>query len=283
MKSWQKDNLEDIPLLKLAVIGHVEWVTFLAVDKLPKAGVISHSKRYLEEPAGGGAVTAVALAKLTNQPVHFFTALGKDLLGEMSFERLKELGLNLNVTWKEQPTRKGFSFIDNMGERAITVAGERIQPSGKDNLPWEELVDYDGVFISATDSSGLKLCREARVLVGTPRIGLNIFEEANVKFDALIGSGLDPDEKDIGEKVSPNPLVRISTEGALGGEAWPGGRYKATKLKSKIVDTYGCGDNFAAGVTVGLASKWSLEKAISLGAHLGAKCTSFFGPYCNRS
>ena len=33
-----------LPKLKLAVIGHIEWVKFLKVDQLPLAGQISHAK-----------------------------------------------------------------------------------------------------------------------------------------------------------------------------------------------------------------------------------------------
>ena len=44
-----------LPKLKLAVIGHVEWVTFLKVDQLPLAGQISHAKDCFEEAAGGAA------------------------------------------------------------------------------------------------------------------------------------------------------------------------------------------------------------------------------------
>ena len=45
----------NLPKLKLAVIGHVEWVTFLKVDQLPLAGEISHAKDCFEEAAGGAA------------------------------------------------------------------------------------------------------------------------------------------------------------------------------------------------------------------------------------
>ena len=44
--------------LKFAVIGHVEWINFLKVDQLPKPGVISHSEKSLEYPAGGGSIIA---------------------------------------------------------------------------------------------------------------------------------------------------------------------------------------------------------------------------------
>ena len=44
-----------LPPLRLAVVGHVEWVEFLAVDQLPRPGAIGHALRSLQEPAGGGA------------------------------------------------------------------------------------------------------------------------------------------------------------------------------------------------------------------------------------
>ena len=72
MRRWDYSELPNLPKLKLAVVGHVEWVSFIAVDKLPEAGRIGHAQHYFEEPAGGGAVVAVQLAKLTNQKVDFF-------------------------------------------------------------------------------------------------------------------------------------------------------------------------------------------------------------------
>jgi ribokinase len=37
-----------------------------------------------------------------------------------------------------------------------------------------------------------------------------------------------------------------------------------------VVDSYGCGDSFAAGLTVGLAHGYALSDAIALGARCGA-------------
>jgi len=273
------EALPKLPKLKLAVIGHLEWVTFLSVQKLPKAGEISHGEIYLEQPAGGGMVTAAKIARLTGSSVHFFTALGRDSTGEKSLEQLMKFNLKPNVAWRDQPTRKGISMIDAKGDRAITVIGDRLQPLGKDRLPWNELSSFDGVFITATDSVGLLHCRKANVMVATPRIGLNTFKNSNVKLDALIGSALDPDENLFSAATKPSPKLRIATKGALGGEAWPGGRFEGIKLKSAVVDTYGCGDSFAAGVTAGLAAGWNTEQAISLGSHCGANCATHLGPY----
>ena len=43
MKIDAPKGILTLPRLKLGVIGHVEWVTFLKVDQLPLAGQISHA------------------------------------------------------------------------------------------------------------------------------------------------------------------------------------------------------------------------------------------------
>ena len=107
MKSYAPKQIFSLPKLKLAVIGHVEWVTFLKVDHLPLVGQISHAKYSFEEAAGGAVVAAVQMARLTNGPVDLITSLGKDNYGKKCYERLTKLGLNLKVAWREKPTRKG--------------------------------------------------------------------------------------------------------------------------------------------------------------------------------
>lgn len=279
MRLWDIDQLPALPPLDLAVVGHIEWVSFLAVDQLPQPGRIGHALRDLEEPAGGGAVVAVQLARLLGRPVRFFTALGRDAIGEQCVERLSQLGLQLEVAWRDQPSRRGISFVDPEGDRAITVIGERLTPAAADPLPWQELEQCDGVFVTAADAAALRHCRQARVLAATPRVRLPVLEEAGVSLDALIGSALDPGEQVPEGSLSLQPALRIATEGAEGGWAQPGGRYSAAALQAPVLDAYGCGDSFAAGVLAGLAAGWSTEQAISLGCHCGAACATRFGPY----
>ena len=282
MKQWRIEELPSLPKLKIAVVGHIEWVTFLSTDNLPQAGLIGHANKVIEEPAGGGAVIALELARLTKGRVDFFTSLGRDSYGKYAVKKLKKLGLNINVAWRNQPTRRAISMVDSLGERAITVIGDRLQPIAKDALPWNQLQNYDGVFVTATDSEGLQKCREAAFLAATPRIGLKTIQKAKIQIDTLIGSGLDPDEHVPQNFLNPQPKFQIATEGELGGYVWPGGRYKAFPLGKQLIDAYGCGDTFAAGVTVGLAAGWSIEQAISLGSFYGAKCAENFGPYIKK-
>lgn len=269
----------ELSSLHLAVVGHQEWVTFLEVDELPRPGRIGRASRDLEEPAGAGAVIAVQLARLTGRRVLFFTALGRDAIGERSEQRLIDLGVEPVVAWRNKPSRRGISLKDAGGDRAITVIGERLTPMADDDLGWERLADCDGVFVSATDCDGLRRARGARVLTATPRLGLTVLKEASVALDALIGSGLDPGEHVPKDCLNPPPSVQIATEGDAGGLLIPGGRFEAVPLPGPMVESYGCGDSFAAGVTAGLSAGWTIRQSVNLGARCGADCATRFGPY----
>ena len=168
--------------LRFAVIGHNEWINFIEVDKLPKPGIISHSKRNMELPAGGGSVIAKTLLELTKGEVHFFTSLGNDYYGKQSHKILQNMGLNLHVAWRNKPTRKGFSLVDAKGERSITIIGERLEPRFKDNLKWDILSKMDGIFITAGDHKLFTIARESKILCATPRVGINIINNSIYTF-----------------------------------------------------------------------------------------------------
>ncbi len=267
--------------LKFAVIGHIEWINFLKVDLLPKPGIINHAKKSLELPAGGGALIAKTLYELSNNEIHFFTSLGKDYYGEKSFEFFKNIGINIHVAWRSDSTRKGFSLIDNNGERSITIIGKRLAPSYKDDLDWNILCDMDGIFITAGDDHLIKKAREANILCTTPRVGIDLINQSKVYLDALIGSNLDPDEFFLLSDLKKEPRYIIKTEGEKGGISLPGGRFKAINNNNLKIDSYGCGDSFAAGILYGLAESWPIEKALKLGTVLGRNCIEHFGPYPN--
>ena len=278
-KSSIKDHKFKKGNLNFAVVGHVEWMNFLKVDQLPKPGVISHSEKSIEYPAGGGSVIAKTLSELTNNQVHFFTSLGNDYYGEQSFKILSNYGIRLHVAWRDKPTRKGFSLIDSNGERSITVIGERLAPTYKDKLDWNLFEKMDGIFITASDSEIFKKARIADSLCTTPRVGINIINKSNVFLDGLIGSNLDPGEVFSLSDISIKPKLIIKTEGENGGILYPGGRYEALINTKQKIDSYGCGDAFAAGILYGLSSKWSIDKILSLAKLLGRDASECFGPY----
>ena len=180
---------------------------------------------------------------------------------------------------RDGPTRRGISLVDGGGDRGITVIGDRLTPVLSDPLPWDVLQQCDGAFITAADAALVQAARSVPVLAATPRVGLAVLESAGVQIDALIGSGLDPAELVAPGDLALSPRVQISTEGAAGGLISTGDRYSASALPGPFVETYGCGDSFAAGVFAGLAAQWPLKTAIQLGCQLGAACATRFGPY----
>ncbi|MFM7674083.1 MAG: PfkB family carbohydrate kinase [Synechococcus sp.] len=268
--------------LPLAVLGHVEVVTLVQVPHLPRPGEVLHATAAVEEPAGGGAVAAVQLARLTGARVPFFTALGRDAVGRRAAERLEALGLELHVAWRDAPTRRGVSFTEAGGERSITVIGERLSPAAADPLPWGRLAVMAGVFVTAADAPALRLAREGAWLGATPRVRLPLLRQAAIQLDVLIGSALDPAERSVPGDLDPEPRLRIGTAGARGGHCRPGGAFAALPPPEAVVDSYGAGDSFAAGVSLGLSAGWSLPESLSLGCHCGRAVLEGLGPYATQ-
>src|SRR3954451_7527426 len=171
--------------MRAAVVGHLEWVEFLPVERLPRQGEILETTECFEEPAGGGAVAAVQLARLTGNCT-FFTAVGDDENGRRVERRLGELGVTVrDARRKGKSTRRAFVYLDADGERTITTIGERIHPLHTDHeLPWDELADMDAVYFVAGDVEALRASRRARAVVATSRV-IDLLERAGVELDAV--------------------------------------------------------------------------------------------------
>jgi ribokinase len=264
--------------VRVAVVGHVEWVQFARVERVPAPGEIVSAAEVWEEPAGGGAVAAVQLVNL-NGSVDFFTSLGDDELGERSRTRLEELGVTVHAANAGQPQRRAFTFVDENGERTITVLGPKLRPSGEDgSLPWEQLARCDAVYFTGGDIAAVRAARRAKVFVGTSR-ELPTLERAREELDALVGSGSDVGERLDTVELEPSPRLLVSTAGSLGGWTRPGGPFRAASIPGPVEDAYGCGDCFAAGLTFGLGAGWAVEDAVALAARCGATVLTGRGPY----
>jgi ribokinase len=265
----------------VAVVGHVEFVEFLRVAHVPVPGEIVHADCTIAEPAGGGGVAAVQLARLASG-ASMFTALGDDVLGRRSVEGLERHGVRLHAAWRNEPQRRGITFVDDRGERTITVIGERIAPAGADPLPWDELAAFDAVYVTAGDPAALRAARRARVLVATPRVGPAL-AESGVELDAIVHSAEDPGEPYADGDLFPKPRVVVATAGHTGGAyvAADGrtGTWSAALLPGPAVDTYGAGDTFAAALTFALGLGLEVADAVAFAARCGAACVTGEGPY----
>jgi ribokinase len=268
--------------MRVAVVGHVEWIEFGRVDHVPVPGEIVHVSESWEAPGGGGAVAAVQLCRLAGAGA-LYTALGDDETGHRCKRELERLGLRVEAVFRPEPQRRAFVHVDRAGERTITVLGPRLGPAADDPLPWHELAEADAVYLTAGDAGAVKEARRAGTLVASVR-GLEVLVQARVGLDALVASSRDLGERYESGDLDPPPRHVFRTAGADGGEhettaSGERGRWEASPPPGAVSDFYGCGDSFAAGLTYGLGSGLPLGEAAVLGARCGASCATGRGPF----
>jgi ribokinase len=254
-------------MLRLAVIGHIEWVTFANAPFVPGPGEIVHLTDPLPQPGGGGAVTAVALQRMGAQ-VTFYTALGSDQRARAPLERH---GVRLEAVVRDRPQTEVLALVDSAGERTLYVVGENDAPTADDPLDWDELAGMDGCYFTGYAPATLRPARRAPVLVVTAR-RFEALVASGVRADALVGSGRDRGERFDLSRLAEQPGYVIVTDGAQGGTG-----YEAAPVRGPIVDTYGAGDTFVAGVLFGLASGWALDRTLAHAAEHAAKALTWRG------
>jgi ribokinase len=269
--------------VRAAVVGHVEWVRFAQVERVPGQGEIVTAVDTWEEPAGGGAVAAGELVRLGAE-VDFFVAVGNDELGRRACDALEELGCRVHAATRDEPQRRAFTYLDGDGERTITLMSSKLHPHGADPLPWAELAGVDAVYFTAGDPDALRAARQAGALVATAR-ELPTLVVAQVQLDALVRSGRDPSESYEPGLIDPEPSMIVSTMGREGGSYAVAGEeetYDPVELPGALVDAYGAGDSFAAGLTFALGSGRSPEGAVEFAAKCGAVAMTRRGAHGNR-
>ncbi len=267
---------------RVGVVGHVEWISFAVVDRLPRPGEIAHARESLELAAGGGAVAAAQLARLAGTSV-LLTALGDDELGSRAAAELRSRGVELHAAVRPgRRTRRGWTHLDDEHERTITILDPRIVPHGEDPLPWDLCAQLGAAYFTGGDVAALRHARRAGVLVATARAA-GVLREAGVELDVLVASTADAGEALDPAELQPAPRLVVRTAGARGG-SWAArdgasGSWSAVAPSAPPADAYGCGDAFAAGLTFGLGAGRPLEDALALGAACGARVLTGRGPY----
>jgi ribokinase len=266
--------------MRVAVVGHVEWVRFADVERVPAPGEIIRARESWTEPAGGGAVAAVRLLELSGH-CEFLTAVGNDDRGRLALDGLRALGLSVSAGTREEPHRQVFTLLSDDGERTITLLGPKLVPYRSDPLPWDDLAEIDAVYFTGGDPDALRAARQARVLVATAR-ELPTLQEAGVELDVLVHSGTDLAERYEPGQLEPPPKLVVTTMGREGGRFVAGERaetYAAVELPGPLADAYGAGDSFAAGLAFALARGDTVEETLTFAARCGAAAMTIKGAY----
>ncbi|HUF58922.1 MAG TPA: PfkB family carbohydrate kinase [Actinomycetota bacterium] len=266
---------------RVAVVGHIEWITFARVDRVPAAGGIAHATETWSGAGGGGGVAAQQLAKLDGS-CELFTALGEDEIGDRAAQELAAVGVRVYAAPRTSPTRQAVCLVDRDGERTITTLGPRSEASGSDPLPWDRLAEVDAAYVTAGDADALRRVRAAHLVVVSSR-HLRVLAASGIRADVVVGSAVDRHEIYDPELLAhaPPELV-VLTEGAAGGRFQTAegetGRWRPTPPPGPISDTYGSGDSFQAGLTWALGGGLPLGEALDLAARCGAAALTGHGP-----
>jgi len=254
---------------RVAVVGHVEWLLSCQVDGMPRPGAILHAASQLAEPAGGGGVAAVDLARQAGSCL-LFTALGDDAVGQRIPPELSRHGVEVVGPTVIGPHRQAWTLLDPDHERTIVVIGSAQAP---DRLDASQLAALDGVYVCKGSAAAVRSARRAKVVVATARM-LPVLQEAGVALDALVLSDDDPAEAYVDGDLPRAPALVARTQGARGGELTLATgevvRWDAAPLPGPAMDAYGCGDCFAAGLTFALAAGLGPVEACAVGARRGA-------------
>ena len=267
---------------RVAVVGHIEWVQFARVERVPGPGEVAHARDPFEEPCGGGAVAAVQLARLAGAAT-LVTAVGDDELGRRAIARLSDLGVDVRAAVLDSPTRRAVTLLDEHGERTITTLGPRLEPLGEVHRHQLAALDgVDAVYVTAGDEAALAAARRhAAVVVASPRARHALGR--GIPIDALVLSGADRVELEAAQAASGEAELVAVTEGARGG-SWQlrsgeHGRWDPAPVPGEAVDVFGCGDSFAAALTYALGARMPTARALALAARAGATCLTGRGPY----
>src|SRR5205085_1664397 len=112
----------------------------------------------------------------------------------------------------------------------------------------------------------------AKVLVASPRARGALGR--GIPLDALVLSDDDEIERREAPTAQDEAEVVLVTRGERGGayrlRGGRSGTWQAAAPGAAVVDSYGCGDSFAAGFAYGRAAGVSFEQALSLASRCGA-------------
>ena len=165
---------------RIAVIGHVEHVTLGLSDTVPRQGDVIHLREPRFLPAGGGGIAFAQICQ-SDAEVHFFTAVGDDVAGDLVEERLRAVreGVHVHAARRKAPHPRVVVIVDTEGKRTIIVTGAPLQAAVTDALPWGILSTCDAVYFTGADARCLALARVASNLVVTARRA-SVLREAGI-------------------------------------------------------------------------------------------------------
>jgi ribokinase len=267
----------------ICIVGEVEWVRFVGLtDSLELGNIVGISSEW-ESPGASAAVAAVQLAKL-GAKVTLVSPFGEDPAGSCARSWLANCGIKFVDAPHVGVQRRSTALLDPSGERSIFVDQDPAPEHRWPALNQSELSEIDAVLFCGGPARLLEQTRQTPLLIIAARAHATA-ERARISVDAIVGSGLDIDDRFSLSQLKPEGLwVRTLAEqgGSFGTGEADGESFSPMPLSGAALDSYGCGASFLAGLTYGLAYDFERKAAVALAATCGAACKTGRGPFAGQ-
>jgi len=272
-------------MARIAVIGSVAEDEVLTLPGPLRAGSHVDARRRERRLGGGGANTAIPLARAGHE-VLVVAPLGTDERGDWLLEQLGEAGVDTSLVVRvEGESTRSVVLVDPRGERTIV----NVHRCREDGSPRRlEGIGLDALYVRSREPELVelmaKIASHATVVAHVPPL-----VRASRPAHVLVGSESDlppafvADPWDAGEGIAGS-LLRwvVMTMGPHGAEAVSADERIATPAPAvAALDTTGAGDVFAAGLVHALLEKQAMPEALETGVAWGAAavaCRGLPGP-----
>lgn len=252
----------------LTVVGATNADHLVRVERMPHPGETVADGLLATQAGGKGANQAVAAARL-GAVARLVSAVGRDATGAGLLSELRAAGVDTDgVQLVDDSTGTAIVLVDATGENSIVVcrgANGHIDPRAVRIEPGSAVlaqleVDMEVVESAALACTGLVALNPspAQALSSRLRERVDLFIVNEGEYDAL-------------PEIHRAPLV-VLTLGAKGAQLLQHGRLVASapSIASRVVNTVGAGDAFAAAFTVALLRGRSHEDALRAASRVGA-------------
>lgn len=249
--------------------------------------------------SGGSAANTIhGLAKL-GERCSFIGKVGNDDYGDFYNNDLIRAGVNSNLYKTDTETGRAFTFITPDSERTFaTYLGAAIELSpddiNKNLLKGIDILHVEGYLVQNTKlvEAALKIAKECGIKCSLDLASYNVVE-SNKKFlseiipqfidivfaneeEAKAYTGMTPtDALDLIGSQCEIAVVKIGKDGALIKQ--DNLSVKVDAIPTKVVDTTGAGDQFAAGFLHGYSEHQEIAECGKIGALLAGNVIANYG------
>ena len=276
------------------------------VDAETSANIQKKSEDLEKEMASGGSAanTIHGLANLGVETA-FIGTVGNDDIGNFFIDDLKKSGIKPLLNISSTPSGLANAMISPDGERTFgTFLGAAIELSTDDLKPDQfagfDLLHVEGYLVLNHDllESILKIAKDNGLEISLDLASYNVVED-NLEFlkimveqyvdivfaneeEAKAFTGMEPEDA-LNElaKVTKVAIVKVGSKGSMIKT-----KNEITYIDvepTKVVDTTGAGDLYAAGFLYGYVNNMSDDKSGKIGAMLASKVIADYGAKLNET